>query len=302
VSRLWSLVYTTKYRIFTDRGLADLAVTRTEENLETTASILIANNRVAAMVEGVNKFLEDNRLSMLRVANGVSPADLLIELRNFQAIYFNVLKARAFQSGDTAAQAFMNRLRLDIAEKNRQIEASDAALKGLGDYQRSGRSEQVSQSPVMQTEQASTIQIGDSAFSSIVELAERGSYAGLVRQVLDERRELMNELAALEKERESATIGGNDITVTPNFVGDAAAALNTLTSQYSQMLRLAEDQLRTRGGELFEPLLGPRLGDSPLISLRSMMIVAAAALAGLLLSITGVLIAGSIGRPRPSNA
>jgi cell division septation protein DedD len=163
VSRLWSLVYTTKYRIFTDRGLADLAVTRTEENLETTASILIANNRVAAMVEGVNKFLEDNRLSMLRVANGVSPADLLIELRNFQAIYFNVLKARAFQSGDTAAQAFMNRLRLDIAEKNRQIEASDAALKGLGDYQRSGRSEQVSQSPVMQTEQASTIQIGDSA-------------------------------------------------------------------------------------------------------------------------------------------
>jgi hypothetical protein len=112
----------------------------------------------------------------------------------------------------------------------------------------------------------------------------------------------MNELAALEKERESATIGGNDITVTPNFVGDAAAALNTLTSQYSQMLRLAEDQLRTRGGELFEPLLGPRLGDSPLISLRSMMIVAAAALAGLLLSITGVLIAGSIGRPRPSNA
>ncbi len=302
VPRLWSLVYTTKYRIFTDRGLADLAVTRTEEDLQTTASILVANNRVAAMVEGANRFLEDNRLSMLRVSNGVSPADLLIELKNFQAIYFNVLKARAFQSGDTAAQAYMNRLRLDIGEKNRQIEASDAALKGLGDYQRSGRSEQVSQAPVTQAEQASTIQIGDSAFSSIVELAERGSYAGLVRQVLDERRGLMNELAALEKERESATIGGNEITVTPNFTGDAAASLNILTSQYSQMLRAAEDQLRTRGGELFQPLLGPRLGASPLISLRSLMIVGAAGLAGLLLSVTAVLIAGSIRRPLSSDA
>lgn len=301
VPRLWTLVYTTKYRIFTDRGLADLAVTRTEEGLQTTASILIANNRLTAMLKGVNTFLEDNRLSMLRAANGVSPADLFIELQNFQAIYFNVLKARAFQSGDTAAQAYLNRLRLDISEKNRQIEASDAALKGLGDYQRSGRSEQVSQVPVTTSDQSSTIQIGDSAFSSIVELAERGSYAGLVRQVLDERRELMIELAALEKEREVATVGGNNIAVSPNFTADAAAALGTLTSQYSQMLRAAEEQLRTRGGELFQPLLGPRLGASPLISLRSALIVGAAALAGLLLSIVGVLMAGSLRRPRAAS-
>lgn len=305
--RLWTSVYTTKYRIFTDRGLADLAVTRTVEDLDTTSSILIANNRMREMVKGIGTFLEDNRLSMVRVANGVSPADLLVELNNFEAIHFSVLKAMAFQTEDTAAQAYLNRLRLDVGEKKRQVQAFDSTISSLGDYQRSGRTEKVSQrpfpqAPVPQVEQGSSIQIGDSAFSGIVELAERGSYADLVRRVLDERRDLMIELAALEKELQLATSGVQGITVSPAFVADAAESLNTLTAQYSNMLRLAEDQLRTRGGELFEPLLGPRLGDSPLISLRSLLIVAAAALAGLLLSVTGVLVAGSIRRPLSSDA
>lgn len=297
--RLWTTVYTTRYRIFTDRGLADFAVTRSVEDLKTTASILTANNRLSAMISGVNKFLEDNRLSMLRIADGISPADLLIELNNFEAVYFNILKSNAFRTGDVAAQAYLNRLRLDISEKNRQIQAFDATLAGLGDYQRSGRPEYASQPSAVPAEQTNSLQIGDSALSGIVELAERGSYADLVRQVLNDRRALMIQLATLEREREVATSGSQDIAVSPDFVSDAAAALNTLTTQYSQMLRAAEDQLRTRGGELFAPLLGPRLGASPLVSARSAMIVGAAGLTGLLLSVFGILVAGSWRRSVP---
>lgn len=300
--RLWTAIYTTKYRIFTDRGLADLAVTRTVENLESTTSILVANNRLRAMVKGIGMFLEDNRLSMLRGADGISPADLLIEMNNFDAIHFSVLKSIAFQAEDAAAHAYMNRLRLDISEKKRQIQAFESTLSSLGDYQRSRGTEQVSQRPAAQAEQPSSIQIGDSTFSSIVELAERGSYVELVRRVLDERRGLMIELAALEREQQLATSGAKDIAVSPAFISEAAASLNALTGQYSQMLRSAEEQLRTRGGELFEPLIGPRLGGSPLLSLRSLLIVAAAGLAGLLLTVVGVLIAGSRTRSQRSAA
>jgi hypothetical protein len=297
--RLWTSIYTVKYRIFTDRELADLAITRTDEDLKSTASILTANNRLRAMISGVDKFLEDNRLSMLRISGGMSPADLRIELENFQAIYFNVLKALALQTDDFAAQAYLNRLQLDIAEKKRQIQAFDATLAGLGDYLRSGQSKQVSQAPVTQSDPSNSIQIGDSAFSGIVELAQRGSFTNFVGRVLEDRRNLMIELASLEKEVAVSDI--QNITIAPNFTDQAANILKTLTDQYSQMLRVAEEQLRTRGGELFEPLLGPRLNSGPLLSLRSLLIVVAAGLTGLLLSVVGVLTAGSL-RRQPSPA
>lgn len=295
--RIWNSIYTTQYRIFSDRGLADLAVTRTEENLTTTASILTVNNRLRAMMRGVNTFLDDNRLAMLRTPDGIAPADLIIDLRNFQEVYFNILKTVAFKTNDLAAQAYLSRIKLDIQEKTRQIKAHDDTLSSLGEYQRSARSDASIPVALPQIDNNSSVQIGDTALTGIIDLAEQGSYANLVRRVLDDRRVLMIELAALERELEVATTSGQDITISPRFVSEAAEVLKDLTNQYSEMLRTAVDQLRLRSGELYEPLLGPRLSSSPLFSQRSAMIIGAAGLAGLLLSVVVVF---AIGSPRRS--
>lgn len=298
--RLWTQIYTTKYRIFLDRGIANLAITRSEEDLTSTSSIITANTRIDAMQRGLRTFVEDNRLSMLRTEDDLSPADLLVELQNFRSIWFNPVKVLALRSDDGTANIYLDELRFDIAEKRHQIEAFDATLKGLGDYQRSGQPAQIGQPSMAQGEQANSIQLGDSALSGIVELVQRGSFAPFVQRTLDDRRLLMIELSALEKEREFA-IGAtqNGTAITPEFRSGAAEVLKNLTENYSQMLRAAEDQLRNRAGELFEPLLGPVLGGGELVSLRGLLIVAAAGLSGFLLTVIGVLLAGVVRRREP---
>ena len=72
--RLWTSIYTTKYRIFTDSTLVDLAVSRSLEKFDTTGSVITANNRVNAMHKGLQTLINDNRLSMLRTDEGESPA------------------------------------------------------------------------------------------------------------------------------------------------------------------------------------------------------------------------------------
>lgn len=260
---------------------------------------LSARNLTQAEIEALNERYLQELKSAMRSALRISVDYPALGIASEKGM---ALAADLPRLWTTAAQAYLNRLRLDVGEKKRQVQAFDSTMSSLGDYQRSGRTEKVSQrpfppAPIPQVEQGSSIQIGDSAFSGIVEFAEREPYADFVRRVLDERRDLMVELPALGKESQFATPGTQGITVSPAFVADDSVSLNTLTSQYSNMLRLAEDLPRPQGGELFGPLLDPRLGDSPLISLRSLLIVAAAALAGFLLSVTGVLVAGTIRRP-----
>lgn len=298
--RLWTSIYTTKYRIFTDKRIADLAVTRSEEDLTTTASIITVNSRVEAMRRGLETFLGDNRLSMLRTDEGLAPADLLIELRNFQSIWFNPIKARSLRGADTTASSYLDDLRFDITEKRRQIEAFDATLAGLGEYQRSGQPTQPGQPPIVPGEQTNSIQVGDSAFSGIVQLAQQASFANFVQRILDDRRDLMIELSALEKEREFAASAAQDIAIEPEFLSQAAEILKNLTTQYSRLLDVAEERLINRAGDLFEPLLGPMLGGDRLVSSRSFLIVAAAGLAGGLLAVVGVLVAGSLRRREPA--
>lgn len=296
--RLWTSIYTTKYRIFTDRRLADLAVTRTLEKLDTTGSVITANARINSMRYGLGTVMNDNRLSILRTDAGLSPADLLIELDNFRSIWFNPVKAWSLRRTDTTATAYLDELRLNIAEKQRQIAAFDVTLAGLSEYQRSGQVIQPGQMPASPGDQVNGVQVGDSAFTGIVQLAQQASFANFVQRTLDERRDLLIELAGLEKEREFATRAADHIKITPEFLAAAAEMLQELTSQYSQLLQTAEARLRDRAGDLSQPLLGPTLSGDPLMSPRNLAIIFAAALAGGILAIIGVLAMGALRRPR----
>lgn len=290
--RLWTSIYTTKYRIFTDRRLADLSVTQSLEKLDTTGSVITAINRVSAMRYGLETVINDGRLSILRTSDGQAPADLLIDLENFQSIWFNPVKALALRGADAIAIAYLDELRLNISEKWRQIKAFDAALSGLSEYQRSGQTDHSGQVPAFSGEQGSTVQIGDAAFSGIVQLAQQASFTGFVQRVLEDRRNLMIELAKLEKEQEFATYAADNLAVTPEFLEASAQLLQALTSQYVQLLQTAEMRLSDRAGDLFEPLLGPMAGGDALLTQRNLLIVAAAASAGGLLAVIGVLLLG----------
>ena len=295
---LWTTIYTTKFRIFTDRRIADLAVTRTQEDLATSASILVASARIEAMRAGLTILQEDNRLSLLQTDEGMSPADLDVELRRFAMIWFHPIKAsRLQQPGDAVAGSYVSALRLDIAEKRRRVEAYDTTLAELRTYQSIGQlPPQVTDQPAMPGDRSSSLQVGETALSEIVQLAEQASFANFVQETLRNRRLLMFEISELTRELDLALIDDDAVVTSAEFRAQAAAQLQDLTQHYSELVRGAEGLLRDRGGDLFQPALGPLVGGS-FFTVGNALAIAVAALAAGLLTVVVVLLRGSI-RPR----
>src|SRR5690606_15218689 len=99
--------------------------------------------------------------------------------------WFSPVKAWTLRSADITAAAYLDELRLSIGEKRRQIMAFDAALSGLSEYQRSGQTNlSAQQLPGVPNDQGNAVQIGDSAFTGIVQLAQQASFTGFVQRVL----------------------------------------------------------------------------------------------------------------------
>lgn len=292
---IWTSVFTTQFRIFTDPTLADVSVTQDYEDLRSTSSVLAASARLATMRRGLGTLIEDNRLSMFQTADGASAADLAEELRRIETIFFDPLKAGSLKNQDPIAASYLSRLQLEIADKRRQVAAHDDALRELRAFQGTGqRPEAVGPSVAADRP---TLQVGENAFSEIVQMVGRASYADFVQGLLEKRNELMFEISTLTKEVESATRQAEFVSPT-EFRTQAAETLQDFTKKYTDLVSAARRQLRDRGGDLYEPALGPLIGGS-LLPGRSLLVIATAALAGGLLGLLIALLRGAT-PPRPS--
>lgn len=285
---IWTSVYTTQFRIFTNPTLADATVTRDREDLQTTSSVLAAHARIATMQRGLEVLRDDNRLSMLQLASGISAADLREELKRLEILFFHPIRAGGLKSDDPVAVSYLAQLRLDIADKRRKIAGYDDALNALKAFQRSNISQIPQGSIDQQTAfpERQTLQMGDTAISELIQMAERASYTNFVQETLRNRNELVFEISNLTKEIELATVQGAAASSSA-FREQAADGLDKFTKQYLELVATARTKLRDGGGALFEPALGP-LAASPLLSRTNLLTVIAA---GLFSGIIAVLIA-----------
>lgn len=287
---IWTEVYTTKFRIFVDRRIADMSITTSVEDLASTGSILVANARIDAMRNGLATIMEDNRLALLQNADGRAAADIDLDLRRFATIWFNPIKAFNLGSGDTVSTSYVSELQLDIADRSRRVEAYDMTLQELRDYQRYGQMPpQVTEQPPAVAAPPSSVEFGETALSEIVALAQQASYANFVQETLRSRRQIMFEISDLTRELDSIVRDGKPSVVTAAFRDSAAEQLATLTTEYAELIGRAQTVLRDRAGSLYSPLLGPVSGGT-LLSLRNLLIVAVAGFAGLLFTIIAVLL------------
>jgi len=282
---VWARVYTTKFRIFNDTRLANYAVTRTEEDLSTTSSILVADRRMTTMRRGLNILLADNRLSLVQTPDGVTPVDLMEEMRRFETVFFNPLRVAGFKNDDVVATTYLTELRMDLADMQRRVAAYDEALREVREHQRVNR--QPTPGAVSPGDN-SGLQVADAALKEIMQLAEQASFATFVQDTLKKRSELMFEISSVMKSIEMATQGA-EITSQPNFTQPAVEMFKEMTHQYSQLLAAARAQLLERGGELYEPLLGPFVVKS-MVNSRAALIVGAAVLTGGILAAVIVLL------------
>lgn len=287
---IWTSVFTTQFRIFTDPTLADVTVSQDAEDLKSTSSVLAANARIATMKRGIQTLIEDNRLSMFQTADGGSAATLGEELRRIETIFFDPIKSGSIRNDDPIAHSYLSRLQLEIADKRRQVAAYDEALKELRMFQGAGPG--IQSTGQATTSERNTLQLGETAFAEIVQMVGRATYADFVQETLAKRNELMFEISTLMKDVDISTRQA-DFVLPSEFRAQAAKALEEFTKKYSDLTAAVRTQLRTRSGELYEPALGPLIQGS-FISSRSLLILATAGFAGGLFAILFALLRGTL--------
>jgi len=297
VPELWSTIYPTRFRIFSDRRIANFGISRSDENLSSTTSVMIADTRVNTMRSGLEQLVEDNRLALLRTEDGASAVDLQVQLQQFEAIWFNPIRLSYLTGTDAISQSYLNQLRVNVADLNRQVEAFDASLSELRDYTNPSSTASADRLPA-QGDPSTAVQIGDSTVATILSLAGRTNFTALVEDILKQRREKAVELSRLTRQLEliASTAETPALSVPSDFRATATERLKEVTAQYGNLLATAENQLRTDGGALYEPLLGPMVTGN-ILSLRNILIVGVATIAAALLSIMGVLLWSGI-KPR----
>lgn len=258
--QIWSDIYSSEFRIFADTRLQGVAVTQSDEGLDTPSSILVANARLTNIEKGLVILSNDNRLASLVTAANYSAEDVRAELKRFRTIYFNPIFADGLDGNDTVSATYLRERYLAIDDRKRRVAGLDQTLSDLRQYQHGSKdTRQQDLGTVGQGgNRSESLQVGDNALGQIMELTRTASLSDYVRSVLEQRQEVIAEISSLQKEIELAS-GPNQTRVTPQFRELAAAELAQLTANYQELLKAARQMTREKAGDLYQPLTPPEV-------------------------------------------
>ncbi len=276
---IWTQVYSTRFRILSDPRLSVAAVSETDENMKTVASVLVVDAALAVMRQGLTILSEDSRLSSLRTEDGVSVADLAQNEKLFRTIYFDATKAAAFRANDSISASYIANLRHKVAELQRNVAQYDDTLEKLLRSRQDLVRKDAEGQPAPQARDA--IQLGESGLAQIVTLAERASSNQFIEQTLQRRQELAFEASSIQRELEMIA-GTGDFPHSHEANEKASEILKMITKQYNDLLRRAEARLRIQAGTLYTAKIGPTV-QGALFPQRSFLVLGAAGAVGGLL-------------------
>lgn len=284
---IWSQVYSQQYRVFLDTKLVQAAVTSENETLADTSSILVADQRLRNINNGLEIIGGDNRLAALTTNDGFSAEDLDQEVERFRTIYFTALFASGFAEGDPASQAYLRDRRLEIADLERRTAGIDQNLADLRDYQATAMGSGPASNGAARPGN-SEIEITEGALNQIAGLVKASSFAEYMTKLLDERQELVKQISLLRKDIELATTT-DKIADIAAFRGQASTALQTLTKRYQDLLAQARVRSTEQNRQFYRERSSPVVAGS-LVPKRSLLLLAIAFLIGLVVAIAYALL------------
>lgn len=292
---IWTEVITTNYRVHADTGLGELSISRSDEDLRSTASVLIAHSRLQTIRRGLETIAQDNRLRSVMNSEGQTAEDLLQDLRNFQTIYFNTLAAITFGSDEPMANLYLAEIDFDIEEMRRQAAAYDRTLEEVRGVQRAPTGpEAAGQFPVAQVTDRELVQLSEGALSQILRISEQASFVEFMQERLLERQELMFRISAKERQRAMAAAESVSVRETASLRASAASILSDITRQYVDLLHRTRELLVERGGAFYETASGPMVTGETLFDRQRILMVTIAGFAGLVLALLLALLWPSI--------
>jgi len=288
VPQVWKEIYTKQYRILTDTKLTSAGITLSEENLDTTSSLLVASTRLNTIKRGLEIIGTDNRLASLVTSGGISAEDLNEQLSRFRTVYFNLLFVNGVTGNDAMSRAYMRDLELQIADFERRVSGLDRSIDDIARLQKSPdgtTSSGTNGSPPLTGDR---IEISETSLGQIVGLAERASFAGYVQKLLNDRQELVERISGLRQTL--AWVAPDQGVVAPAGLREQAVTeLATLTKSYQDLLVLARDRSLDRAGVLYSELTTPETVGS-IGPLGALLVLAIFGLIGFLSAIVYALV------------
>lgn len=292
--KIWSKVFSEKYRVFLDTRLVQAAITTKDEDLADAASILVVDARLNNIISGLTILGEDNRLATLTTSDGLSAEDLKQEVKRFQIVHFRPLFATGFSDNDPASQAYLRDRQLDIADLERRAAGIDRSLAQLRDYQAAMANQAAPlDGPAQSGDNSVGIERG--ALGQIIGLAKTVSFSKYVTKLLDERQGLVDEISSLRKQIDMVT-SADDISDRAAFRQQASGTLQTLTKHYQDLLAKARTRTMEQNSQFYRELASPTITGS-LFTARAAVLLVVAFFAGLFLAVVYALVKPLIAEP-----
>ncbi len=271
----WGKIYPTLYKVFSDTKLADASIFIGGVKLDNVANLLLADNYIKNIGKGLQIIASDNRLNSIETSSGEGVADLLQALQAYRTRYFDPIFASSLGDSGAVGRAYIQQTIFEVDNLKRRLSGYNDTISVL-------RSFQQSPPPTVGSEGAApgdTIQLGEGALAQIVQLSDRASLAQYLRETLDHRQELVEQLSEMQKEL--------DILRNQNSEGDrmqvteaAETQLSALLASYREVLTAARSRLRERVGELFVPANSPAVVGSR-IPPRSLIVLVLSLMIGI---------------------
>ena len=283
--QVWNQVFSSRFRIFLNAGIASLPTVETDVDITTTVGALEAELQLTSIKKGIRILKEDARFRALE-ANGVSPGDLERKITDFQRIYFDPIYSGTFSEEIGLSAIYRRDLVLELAELDASLEELNERIVAITELQRTNTGSSTGRNEF--NSGSSQVQIEGDALNQLVTLSRTASLAEYLQASFDERIELIQRKATINTRLQKMGDGDGDGPLSDEFVLVAAERFTSIKKLYGALLLDAQKTARAEAPSLYE--VGTEIQGNRLLQRRDFLFIALAlAIGGMIAVITAFL-------------
>lgn len=290
VPKLWNTVYTEQFATQLSPEIATLRWTSYNFDVRSAIGLQEADIQLANLKKGVELLAADHRLRGVKSASGSTAADLKGYVDEFRSIFFDPLFLYAFNKDDTLTRIYIQDLRFEIQEIDREITELNSRLAEIKGY-RSGESVAARSGGG-----SGTLQMDGSGLTTLVDLAEQAALSDYLQDSLNARFELIKRRATLSTRLDRITADTVSGQVSKSFIDTAVTRYETITSTYGDILTKAQSVLQANTPSFYNVMTQPNTEGS-LFAKRDLLFISLALALGGMLAIIAALV-----WPKPEGA
>ena len=284
--QIWNQVFSSRFRIFLDAGIASLPTVETNVDITTTVGALEAELQLTSIKEGIGILKEDARFRALQ-ADGVSPGDLERKITDFQRIYFDPIYSGTFSEESGLSAIYRRDLILELAELDASLEELNERIVAITELQRTNTGSSTGRNEF--NSGSSQVQIESDALNQLVTLSRTASLAEYLQASFDERIELIQRKATINTRLQKMGDGDGDGPLSDEFVQVAAERFTSIKKIYGTLLLDAQQTARTEAPSLYE--VGTEIQGEKLLQRRDFLFIALALAVGGMIAVIMALLA-----------